>query len=57
MLLARGTARSGAYRAVVAGVGSGCHRYYLEFETDGGELVSFPETGSLGIGPRRSVSR
>jgi len=57
MLLARGTARSGAYRAVVAGVGSGCHRYYLEFETDGGELVSFPETGSLGIGPRRSVLR
>jgi MYXO-CTERM domain-containing protein len=54
MQLERGTAPNGAYRAVVSGVGSGCHRYYFHFETDGGEFVTFPETGSLGIGPAGS---
>jgi hypothetical protein len=54
MQLARGTEQNGAYQAVVPGVGSGCHRYYFQFETDGGDLVTFPETGSLGIGPAGS---
>jgi hypothetical protein len=54
MQLARGTAQNGSYQAIVSSVGSGCHRYYFQFETDGGELVTFPETGSLGIGPAGS---
>ncbi len=54
MQLARGTAQNGAYQATLSGVGSGCHRYYFHFETDGGALVTFPESGSLGIGPAGS---
>lgn len=54
MQLARGTAQNGAYQAVVSNVGSGCHRYYFQFETAGGDLVTFPETSSLGIGPAGS---
>lgn len=49
--LARGAVTNGAYTASVSGVGSGCHRYFFVFKDSGGALVTFPETGSLGIGP------
>jgi MYXO-CTERM domain-containing protein len=51
MTLERGTADNGAYRADVSGVGSGCHRYYFVFTDGSNNQVSFPTTGSLGIGP------
>lgn len=51
MALGRGTPENGAWRADVDGVGSGCHRYYFVFRDADAELVSYPETGSLGIGP------
>lgn len=56
MALARGTPENGAWQALVSGVGSGCHRYFFQFEIDPGEVVTFPETGSLGIGPAGSCA-
>jgi len=52
MTLERGTATNGAYRADVTGVGSGCHRYYFVFADSTNTPVTFPSTGSLGIGPQ-----
>jgi MYXO-CTERM domain-containing protein len=54
MTLERGTAQNGAYRADITGVGTGCHRYYFVFEDSGNQTVTFPTTGSLGIGPAGS---
>ncbi len=50
MSLGRGTPENGAYMADVSGVGSGCHRYYFLFKDANGQKVTYPETGSLGIG-------
>ena len=50
MSLERGTATNGAWMATVAGVGSGCHRYYFEFRDSGDAPVIYPTTGSLAIG-------
>jgi hypothetical protein len=47
----RGTATNGAWTATVSGVGSGCHRYYFEFLDSEGQPVTYPTTGSFGIGP------
>lgn len=46
----RGTEANGAYQATVSGVGAGCHRYFFLFKDSGGQKVTYPETGSLGIG-------
>lgn len=51
MALERGSVTNGAYHASVAGVGSGCHRYFFLFKDSDGEVVTYPTTGSLGIGP------
>lgn len=51
MSLQRGTPLNGAYRANLSGVSSGCHRYFFLFRDSGDQIVTFPETGSLGIGP------
>jgi uncharacterized protein YkwD len=51
MKLERGSAMNGAYHAALSGVGSGCHRYYFVFADGAGQPVTFPTTGSLGIGP------
>lgn len=51
MKLSRGTIENGAYEADITGVGQGCHRYFFVFKDAAGALVTFPETGSLGIGP------
>ena len=48
--LQRGTQQNGAWSANVPGVGSGCHRYYLSFIDSTGATITYPATGSLGIG-------
>jgi hypothetical protein len=50
MTLRRGTPRNGAWSTAISGVGSGCHRYYLSFVDAGGVAITYPATGSLGIG-------
>ena len=50
MTLARGSGKNGAWSANVSGVGSGCHRYYFSFIDASGREVTYPATGSLGIG-------
>ena len=56
MSLQRGTPANGAYRATLSGVESGCHRYYFVFADSNDAIVTYPETGSLGIGPEGSCS-
>ncbi len=48
---ARGTADNGAWTATLSGVGSGCIRYWFSFDDASGKEVTYPTTGSLGIGP------
>ena len=48
--LKRGTPQNGAWSATVSNVGSGCHRYYFSFIDSTGAEVTYPATGSLGIG-------
>lgn len=50
MSLGRGKAEDGSYMAAVPNVGSGCHRYFFLFKDANGQKVTYPETGSLGIG-------
>lgn len=50
MTLSRGSGMNGAWTASVAGVGDGCHRYYFSFIDSAGGQVTYPATGSLGIG-------
>ena len=50
MTLQHGTAQNGAWSANVSGVGSGCHRYYFAFVDASGAPITYPATGSLGIG-------
>jgi hypothetical protein len=54
LMRARGSDANGAYTATLGGVASGCHRYYFAFTDAGGKPVTYPTTGSLGIGPERS---
>lgn len=56
MTLARGSGLNGAYKATLSGVGSGCHRYYFIFEDGNGDQVTYPDTGSLGLGPAGSCA-
>jgi hypothetical protein len=51
MSLQRGTPQNGAWSATITGVGSGCHRYYFVFQDSTGATLTYPGTGSLGIGP------
>ena len=48
--LKRGSPLNGAWSAAATGVGSGCHRYYFSFIDSTGAEVTYPATGSLGIG-------
>jgi MYXO-CTERM domain-containing protein len=52
----RGDDSNGAWRAMVGDVGSGCHRYWFSFTAMDGSEVSYPTTGSLGIGPAGSCA-
>jgi MYXO-CTERM domain-containing protein len=56
MALTRGVVTHGAYKADLSGVGSGCHRYFFVFTDSTDAIVTFPETGSLGIGPAGSCA-
>ena len=49
MTLRRGSVTNGAYSADVTG-SSACRRYYFVFKDSTGAKVTFPTTGSLGIG-------
>lgn len=51
MALGRGSMQNGAFKATLNSVASGCHRYYFEYKDSGNQAVTFPTTGSLGIGP------
>lgn len=51
MTLKRGNGTNGAWSATVTGAGSGCHRYFFSFVDSTGAVVTYPRTGSLGIGP------
>jgi hypothetical protein len=46
----RGSEKNGAWSATLSNVGSGCHRYYFVFKDQAGAQVTYPTTGSLGIG-------
>jgi hypothetical protein len=50
MQVTRGTPENGAYKADISGVGTGCHRYFFLFKDKAGTIVTYPESGSLGIG-------
>ncbi len=50
MTLQRGSQQNGAWTVNANGVGSGCHRYYFSFIDSTGAEVTYPTTGSLGIG-------
>ena len=56
MTLTRGSGTNGAYHTAVTGMGSGCHRYFFLFHDSNSTLVTFPTTGSLGIGPANSCA-
>ncbi|MCA9592626.1 MAG: hypothetical protein KC776_04920, partial [Myxococcales bacterium] len=56
MSLGRGSATNGAWTAKVSGVGSGCHRYYFVFTNASNATVTYPSSGSLGIGPAGSCA-
>jgi hypothetical protein len=56
MTLQRGSATNGAYSATLTTVATGCHRYYFQFKDRAGAAVTYPTTGSLGIGPAGSCA-
>jgi hypothetical protein len=56
MSLQRGSLTNGAYRATLTTVASGCHRYFFLFKDSTGTIVTYPTTGSLGIGPAGSCA-
>ena len=51
LTLGRGTATNGAYSATVDGLTSGCHRYVFLFRDSNGTEITYPDTGSFGLGP------
>lgn len=48
--LEHGTQQNGAWSATVSNLGTGCHRYYFSFVDSTGRELTYPATGSLGIG-------
>jgi hypothetical protein len=52
----RGSDTNGAWSATVTGVGTGCHRYYFAFRDLDNNVITYPTTGSLGIGPAGSCA-
>ena len=50
MSLRRGTGTNGSWSASSTSVASGCHRYYFSFIDGDGREVTYPATGSLGVG-------
>jgi hypothetical protein len=50
MSLSRGTGTNGAWSVSVTGLQTGCHRYYFTFRDSSGTEITYPSTGSFGIG-------
>jgi hypothetical protein len=50
MTLQRGSQQNGAWSANATNAGAGCHRYYFSFIDSTGAEITYPATGSLGIG-------
>jgi hypothetical protein len=50
MSLGRGSGTNGAWHASLPQLSSACHRYFFVFTDSTGNTVSYPDTGSLGIG-------
>jgi hypothetical protein len=50
MQVARGTPDNAAYTVMLDGLAAGCHRYYFQFVDAAGLAVTYPTSGSLGIG-------
>ena len=50
MTLGRGSVTNGAYHAQLSGLAAGCHRYFFLFHDSTDAIVTYPTTGSLGIG-------
>ncbi len=55
MTLTRGVATNGAYHAALTGL-TGCHRYFFLFTDSASNVVTYPTTGSLGIGAAGSCA-
>lgn len=51
MTLGRGSVTNGAYTRALTGLQTGCHRYFFLFKDSTGATITYPTTGSLGIGP------
>jgi len=51
LTLGRGTQTNGAWTTQATNLGTTCHRYYFSFVDSAGTTVTFPATGSYGIGP------
>jgi MYXO-CTERM domain-containing protein len=56
MTLSRGVVTNGAYKATITSAGSGCHRYFFLFKDAQDNVVTYPTTGSLGIGPANTCA-
>lgn len=56
LALERGAADNGAYKALLIGVGGGCHRYYFHFVDADENEYTYPSTGTLGIGAEDKCS-
>lgn len=52
----RGSGTNSAWSATATNVGAGCHRYYFSFTDANGAEVTYPATGSLGIGNGESCA-
>jgi hypothetical protein len=50
MTLTRGSQTNGAWKATVAGLDTGCHRYYFSFTDSMGTPYTYPDTGSFAVG-------
>lgn len=50
MTLGRGSVTNGAYTATLTNVSSGCHRYFFSVVDSTNAIITYPTTGSLGIG-------
>jgi len=56
LVRSRGTGTNGAWKATLTTYATGCYRYFVEFKDSGGASVTYPSTGSLGIGPAGSCA-
>jgi hypothetical protein len=48
--LERGSATNGAWHTQLANLGTSCHRYYYQFTDSTNATLTFPGTGSYGVG-------